>query len=209
MENLKIKLNINTFFTYERLTNKSFNSIDYSSQDDAEKLLYCCFVANNKYKITLDNFNKMLKEDEQFAGIITALFQEEIEFSQQFKHYKEDIQSEQSNTETNNYYIKDLIPLLVINCNLGIEYVLYELEIDNIPLFINSYNDQIQNKAEMDRLWAYLGILPHIDNKKLKSPKDLLKFPWESKIEEDILKDWDAARLDDILNSNTKQDDGK
>lgn len=209
MENLKIKLNINTFFIYERLTNKPFNSIDYSSQDDAEKLLYCCFVANNKYKITLDNFNKMLKEDEQFAGIITTLFQEEIEFSQQFKHYKEDNQNEQSDTETNNYYIKDLIPLLVINCNLCIEYVLYELEIDNIPLFINSYNDQIQNKAEMDRLWAYLGILPHIDNKKLKSPKDLLKFPWESKIEEDVLKDWDAARLDDILNSNTKQDDGK
>ena len=61
----------------------------------------------------------------------------------------------------------------------------------------------------MERIWTYFNIMPHIDSKKLKSTKDMIKFKWEEDEKVDVLKDWDATRLDDILNSNTKQDDGK
>jgi hypothetical protein len=29
------------------------------------------------------------------------------------------------------------------------------------------------------RFWAYFNICPHIDNKKIKGPEDLIAFPWE------------------------------
>ena len=46
-------------------------------------------------------------------------------------------------------------------------------------MYVEYYNNQNKSKLEMDRLWTYYTMLPHINTKKIKSPKDLIKFNWE------------------------------
>ena len=90
MENVKIKINIKTFLIYEKITNQSFNHIDYSNPDNLGTLLYSCFIANNDYKLTQDSFNSFISNNKKFADKITTAFQEEIEFTKQFTSKPDD-----------------------------------------------------------------------------------------------------------------------
>lgn len=49
------------------------------------------------------------------------------------------------------------------------------MQLDDIGLYVDHYNITRQQQLQLDRLWCYYTILPHI-GKKLKSPKDLLLF---------------------------------
>lgn len=194
MENVKIKINIKTFLNYEKLTKKSFTNVDYSNEEDLTLLLYSCFIANNNYKFTLESFISFLGNNKSFADTITNSFKEEVEFSKQFLTES----TEESTSSTEDYYIKDVIPILVMNCNLDINYVLYELELTDIHTFMEAYNNQVQQKMELDRLWCYFGMLPHVDGKKLKSPKDLFKFSWE----DEKVSLMSVDELDEVLKNN-------
>lgn len=201
MENIQIKLNIKTFATYERLTGKSFNSINYNDQEEILNLLYACFIANNTYKINRETFVELINKNKKISKQITDLFKQETDFIKQFNNQEED---SEPTGEKGNYFIKDIIPILVMNCNLDINYVLYDLEISAIGDYLNAYDLQSRSKLEMERLWCYLGILPHVDGKKIKSPKDLMTFNWEKQETKDNLKDWDLDKLNEILNTQTK-----
>ena len=63
---------------------------------------------------------------------------------------------------------------------LDAHYVLNEMELCDMPLYIEAYERKRKEEMEGSRLWTYLTILPHIDAKKMKNgAKDLIVFPWE------------------------------
>ena len=46
------------------------------------------------------------------------------------------------------------------------------------PLIIHTENKK-KEELELDRMWTYLNMSPHIDTKKCKGPDKLFPFPWE------------------------------
>jgi hypothetical protein len=77
------------------------------------------------------------------------------------------------------------------------------MQLDDIGLYVDHYNTTRQQQLQLDRLWCYYNILPHI-GKKLKSPKDLILFNWEKDESEKTAKelaDEYADKLKEILDN--------
>lgn len=58
-------------------------------------------------------------------------------------------------------------------------YIMNELSIIDLPYLIEAISRTKLKDMESQRLWTYLSILPHVDSSKLKSPKDIMPFPWD------------------------------
>ena len=105
------KLNIATYLEYERLTQESYLSIDYSNVDSVKKLMYSCINANNEFPYT---YNEFMKLKDKFILPYVNLFKIELKKLQQYN--KEEVQeSTEENTEP--IFIREIVPILVKNCN--------------------------------------------------------------------------------------------
>ena len=60
-------------------------------------------------------------------------------------------------------------------------HFVYDMRTTDIADFLKGIEEKKREQMEQDRFWTYLKILPHVDGKKLKSPEDLITFPWEAK----------------------------
>jgi len=180
---MNIKLNIKSIIKFEQFTNKSFNEIDYTNTDDLMKLLYCIVLSNNPELFTYDEFIE-LSNNKKISKEITEKFSKEIKLIELFtsKEVKEETTVEPTDKVT--IYIKDIVALLIVNTGIDANYVMNEMEINDIPLYMTAYNNKVKEQMESSRLWTYLSILPHIDSTKINSPSKLYPFPWEIEIQQ-------------------------
>lgn len=186
--NFNLKLNIKSIINYERLTGKPFSEFR-GSEEDVLPLLYCMLVSNNDFKRTYQETVEFLFTDEKFVEEINQRLQQIFLFESQFFN-KEEVDEKspsQNNTpnkeESNKVYIYQLVPILVMDCNLDINYVLNEMHYAEIDSYIKYRDDKNKNRLEEKRLFTYLSIMPHINAKKL-SVNELLPFSWEKEEKE-------------------------
>lgn len=186
--NFNLKLNIKSIINYERLTGKPFSEFN-GSEEDVVPLLYCMLVANNDFKRTYQETVKFLFTDEKFVDEINSRLQQIFLFESQFFN-NQDINKEiptenntQNKEESNKVFIHQLVPILVMDCNLDINYVLNEMHYSEIDSYIKYRDDKNKNRLEEKRLFTYLTIMPHINAKKL-SVNELLPFSWEKEEKE-------------------------
>lgn len=219
-----IKLNIKSIIKFEQLTCKPFSEIDYTSEEDVNKLLYCIVLCNNNYQFTYPQFLQLV-ENKKINKNLIEQFQTHCEVFNQFK----DVDTEGVKTrdtvegkESRGMYVKDLAALLIIQGGLDVNHVLNELSLNDIPLYVKALNNKQRERMEEQRLWTFISILPHVDSKKLKTPSDLYPFPWELKekeIEQKKHVEEGTKMLDNILDNkellnkimktNTNTKDGK
>jgi len=175
---MNIKLNIKSIIKFEQFTNKSFNEFDYTNTDDVTKLLYCVVLTNNPEKFTYDEFIELSKS-KKISKEITDKFNKEIKLIELFasKETPKEITEEPSEKAT--IFIKDIVALLIVNAGINANFIMYEMSVNDIPLYMNAYNNKVKEQMESSRLWTYLSILPHIDSSKINSPSKFYSFPWE------------------------------
>ena len=83
---------------------------------------------------------------------------------------------------------------------LDAHYALNEMELCDLPLFLEAYERKKKEQMEESRMWTYLTILPHIDAKKMENgAKDLITFPWEEKKEATEISDIEAQRFEEFM----------
>lgn len=186
--NFNLKLNIKSIIFYERLTGRPFSEFR-GSEEDVIPLLYCMLVSNNDFKRTYQETIEYLFTDEKFVEEINQRLQQIFLFESQFFN-NQDINKEihtKNNTpnkeEQPKVYIYQLVPILVMDCNLDINYVLNEMHYSEIDSYIKYRDDKNKNRLEEKRLFTYLTIMPHINSKKL-SVNELLPFSWEKEEKE-------------------------
>jgi len=173
-----IKLNIKSIVKFEQLTNKSFNQIEFSNEDDLTKLLYCIVLTNNPEKHTYETFKELL-QTKKLGKEIVDKFNTIINIMEQFTKESKITSTVLEHDNNQVQYIRDIVGMLVVDGNVSIDYMMNEMEIYELPIYLNAYNDKVKQQMENNRLWTYLSILPHIDSKKLDEPKKLIQFPWE------------------------------
>ena len=208
--NFNLKLNIKSIIYYERLTGKPFSTFT-GNEEDVIPLLYCMLVANNDFKRSYEETIKYLFTDEKFVEQINSRLQKIFIFESQFFN-NQDINKEiptEINTpnkeDTNKVFIHQLVPILVMDCNLNIDYVLNEMHYSEIDSYIKYRDDKNKNRLEEKRLFTYLTIMPHINAKKL-TVNELLPFSWEEEQKEkEGLKviDTHKDKLKNFMNSGT------
>lgn len=184
--NLKyeLKLNIKSIVAYEKLTQQSFADFD-TSLEKIIPLLYCIIVCNNDYKETYADTVKYLFSNINTLNDLSNKLDKELKFQSQFQsigklnNVEESVEeNKEPKQESNKVYITQLIPILIKDCNLDINYVMEDMSYSDIDLFIKYKDLKERNELEEKRLFTYLSILPHIDSKKC-SLQQLLPFSWE------------------------------
>lgn len=186
--NLNIKPNFKAIRYFERLTNVSFLELE-NKPELVLQYLYCCLIAHpeNNFNMTFEEAVKSFFP--KYAAQLIEQFAREMTFINQFKDTQEEvveeadssinIQEKSSPKKKETVFLSSLIPILVYDCGLDINYVLNEMDYTDSELYIKSDIEHKREQMENQRFWTYLTILPHVGGKKLKEPKDLIEFPWE------------------------------
>lgn len=151
--------------------------MNYSDKDDIDAILYTATIYNNNGMMcTFDVFRRTLSNEKLIKEMISKLERETAILIQfQNKQGKADIGSTDDSPGT----IADIVSTLIMS-GLDAHYALYEMELCDLPLYIEAYEKKRKEEMESARMWTYLTILPHIDARKMENgAKDLITFPWE------------------------------
>jgi hypothetical protein len=149
---MNIKLNIKSIIKFEQFTNKSFNEIDYTNADDLLKLMYCIVLSNNPDVFTYEEFLELIKS-KKISKTISDKFNKEIKLIELFSNneIKDEVVEEQQ-PEREKTYIKDIAAILVVNAGLDINFVMNEMSINDISLYMEAYNNSVKQQMESSRL---------------------------------------------------------
>lgn len=203
---MKIGLTIKAIIRWEQLRKKSFSLMDYSDKDDTDSLLYTTTICNNEGEMyTLDVFRKTLMNEKLVREIVLAL-EKETAVLNQFQKKQEGPNLDAADTSPG--LISELVSTLIM-AGLDAHYVMNEMDLCDLPIFIEAYERKKKEQMESDRMWTYYSIIPHIDTRKMKNgAKDLIIFPWEEmeaiKEAEKALSE-DSGRFEDFM--KTKKSD--
>lgn len=174
---MKIGLTIKSIVRWEQLRKKSFSLMDYSDREDVDSLLYTTTICNSEgVMYTLDVFRKTLSNEKLVREMVSKL-EREIAVLSQFQKKQE------SPGKGSNEGIPEMIGSIVstlVMSGLDAYYAFNEMELCDLPLYIEAYEKKRKEDMESARMWTYLTILPHIDARKMENgAKDLITFPWE------------------------------
>ena len=169
----KLTLNIKSVCLFEKMAEKSFYKCN--TDVDIAILMYCSLVSNNDLQITYQAFLRMM-EDAKFSRWLANEYGAMMAFLSQFSATNIENDNTDNNAET--LKISDLAMTLIVKYGLDPHYVMNEMKIYEMGMFLNATADFRKEELEEKRMWAYINVMPHIDHKKCKSPEQLLPFPW-------------------------------
>lgn len=176
---MKAKLNLQAIRVAERLLKKPFGEFDLTDEETILTLMYAMVSENNDEVMTFDQFKSILNMGKIGIKVQRAV-SDEMAYIDQFKE-------EVSDKEEKAPYMGDLAALL-ITFGLDAHFVLYEMKLFEIGDYIKAIDEHKKEQMERDRLWTFYTVMPHVDLKKIKSPQDLMPFPWErEQLEKDAL----------------------
>ncbi len=199
------RLTIKAIIRWEQLREKSFSLMDYTDKEDIESLLYVMYITSDKSRYTFEVFRQVLT-DERFMNAMSSDLGKIMEVVAQFQ--KKTTVSDLGSTEGSSEYIGNIVSALIM-AGLDAGYALNEMELCDLPLYLEAYERERKEEMESSRMWTYFTMLPHIDSRKMKNgARDLIIFPWE---EEEMRKEAeraireDAARFEEFM--KTKKTD--
>lgn len=168
-----MKLNLQTIRIAEQLLGKPFGEFELTNEKDADMLVYSFLVTSSDENFSYSTYKHLSKKVKAKA---LKQLTSEFSFLQQFS-------KEETKTKSEPVYMGEVAATLIME-GMDAHYVLYEMGLFELKDYLAAIDTKIKNKLENSRLWTYYSILPHVDAKKLKSPKDLFLFPWEVEEEE-------------------------
>ncbi len=204
---IEVKLNIKSIIAYEQLTGKSFYQIDYENTEDILKLMYCVVLENNKEIFLYDEFLSILN-NENIASEISIKFKRMYQLIEQFVKESQKLELENNSIESDEkqeiVYMKDIAGLLIVQCGINANYVMNEMNINEISIYTTAYNNKNKTNMEKERLWCFMSILPHISGNKINTPQQFYPFPWEQAIIEKENKKYEntVEELDEIFKNS-------
>lgn len=175
---IKSRLDIEAVIRWEQMTGRSFLSMDFSNDEDLRRLLYCATVTCAAKPFTFEVFEQTLNNKKIVDAAIRSLSVYSA-FTAQFSR-KQDMVSHGVADAAQEVTIGSIAAKLIVSAGIDAHFVMHEMFIEDLPLYIEALNDRIRHEEESRRLWTFYTILPHIDAKKLKTPQKLHVFPWEA-----------------------------
>ena len=179
MEKRELAFNFKALMMFEKLSGESYfniNEVNYVF------LLYSMYMVKHPYlNMTLMDFANIFGSNKKVTKQLLKEFEEYMVYIRQFtsSNKTEVVDSKDKDVEKANTTITDIVMYLITTCGIDPHYVMYEMELWEIEPYMKFAEMNKKESLEMDRLWTYLNILPHIDTKKCNSPDKLLPFPWE------------------------------
>lgn len=157
----------------EQFLRKPFTGIDYSDPEELLGLLYCVVLVNNDIRFTFEEFRLLAENDKQLRAMGAEMEKYNAVLAQ-FIIPGED----KGSCGGNPQYLGDLVSMLVMS-GMDASYVMNDMELSDLPLFLKAYENRKKEEMESRRLWTFLTVSPHIDTRKIDSVESFFPFPWE------------------------------
>lgn len=191
----KINVTVRALVLYEKLHKKPYN--DCSTDEDMRYLMYAALIANNDITITYNVFETMLHNRKYMQWLLSA-YQKIGDFQTQFTVVDE------TKEDDAKVWMSEIASTLIIHYGLEPSYVYDKMQLYEIGDYFKAIDQKRKDTYEEKRLWCYMQLSPYLP-KKIKTPSDLMPFPWEEderkkKAEEDLNKNenW----LKELFNKN-------
>ena len=194
-------ITVRDLLRYERLLGRSI----FADEPDGATLIYCTtpeaytrYTLQEWSRTTLGASAFMAKEAKELARELSALQQ----YSQQPRANSQELTDSQQPTANSQEprTLTDVVTELLTESVVPADYLLERAELWELTIYIDATQRKRQQRLERERLWSYMGLLPHIDSKQIKRPEDLIPFSWDDnarpahRTNEDTT-DWNEARL--------------
>ena len=190
-------ITVRDLLRYERLLGRSI----FADEPDGATLIYCTtpeaytrYTLEEWSRTTLGASAFMAKEAKELARELSALQQYS---GLEARDERLEVREERSEVRT----LTDVVTELLTESVVPADYLLERAELWELTIYIDATQRKRQQRLERERLWSYMGLLPHIDSKKIKRPEDLIPFAWDEethptthRTDEDTT-DWNEARL--------------
>ena len=189
-------ITVRDLLRYERLLGRSI----FADEPDGATLIYCTtpeaytrYTLEEWSRTTLGASAFMAREAKELARELAAL--------QQYSGL--DTRDESLDTRDERLEVRtltDVVTELLTESVVPADYLLERAELWELTIYIDATQRKRQQRLERERLWSYMGLLPHIDSKQIKRPEDLIPFSWDEearpahRTDEDTT-DWNEARL--------------
>ncbi|MCS2662348.1 hypothetical protein NXW67_22635 [Bacteroides fragilis] len=173
---MEARLTIKAVIRWEQLRGKSFSLMDYSDKEDVNALLYTSTIVAKGEVYTFDVFKKTLSNRKLVREMVLSL-ENRMSVLAQFQNKRAG--TDKINSDTTPGMIGNIVSTLIMS-GLDATYALEEMELCDLPMYIEAYERKRKEEMEASRLWTFFTMLPHIDSKKMKNgAMDLITFPWE------------------------------
>ena len=190
-------ITVRDLLRYERLLGRSI----FADEPDGATLIYCTtpeaytrYTLQEWSRTTLGASAFMAKEAKELARELASLQQYS---GLDTRDERSEVRDEKSEVRT----LTDVVTELLTESVVPADYLLERAELWELTIYIDATQRKRQQRLERQRLWSYMGLLPHIDSKQIKRPEDLIPFAWDAearptahRTDEDTT-DWNEARL--------------
>ena len=187
-------ITVRDLLRYERLLGRSI----FAEEPDGATLIYCTTPeAYTRY--TLEEWSRTTLGASAFMAEEARELARELSALQQYSQQPTDSQEPTANSQEPRT-LTDVVTELLTESVVPADYLLERAELWELTIYIEATQRKRQQRLERERLWTYMGLLPHIDSKQIKRPEDLLPFSWDKdarpaeRADEDTT-DWNEARL--------------
>ena len=202
-------ITVRDLLRYERLLGRSI----FADEPDGATLIYCTtpeaytrYTLQEWSRTTLGASAFMAKEAKELARELASLQQySKVEAREESL----EVRDEDAEVRT----LTDIVTELLTESVVPADYLLERAELWELTIYIEATQRKRQQRLERERLWSYMGLLPHIDSKQIKRPEDLIPFSWDAEARpahrttEDTT-DWNEARLRAFSQSLSAQHNG-
>lgn len=189
-------ITVRDLLRYERLLGRSI----FADEPDGATLIYCTTPeAYTRY--TLEEWSRTTLGASAFMAREAKELARELASIQQYSGL--DTRDERLETRDERAEVRTLTDVVTELLTEGVvpaDYLLERAELWELTIYIDATQRKRQQRLERERLWSYMGLLPHIDSKQIKRPEDLIPFSWDDNArpahhtDEDTT-DWNEARL--------------
>ena len=141
---------VKSMIRWEQMRGKSFSQIDYADKEDMESLLYVIYITSDKPGYTFEVFRQVMA-DERFMNAMSSDLGRIMEIVAQFQ---KKIVPDLGSTEGSPEYIGNIVSALIM-AGLDAHYALNEMELCDLPLYLEAYERKRKEEMESSRMWTY------------------------------------------------------
>lgn len=166
---------------HEQLGGRSLFSVGELTDEDAYSLMYAytCLAAGIHSRDVFNDMMKTPKFQNTISDGVGEIVKELTLWGEVMS--KGEASEKQTDEEEDPPTVSDVVGILVSECGLSPEYVMDEMALWEIPIYLNGLFHKVKSRMEEQRLFAFIGLTPWLDKSgRVSKPSDLLTFPWEN-----------------------------
>ncbi|BDE81772.1 hypothetical protein [Porphyromonas somerae] len=173
-----MKQSIRILALYEAMGGTSILSGKELTHSDITHLLHAYVCVKGEKAVSVSVLNEIMSDTKKGGELMDEIDGFLAEQSVWGELITKD--ASKSDVSTSDMTVTSVIGMLVAECGISPKYVMDEMELWEIAVYVGGLNEKQKKHLEEKRIFTFLGMSPLLGNSsKNLTPQDVIKFPWD------------------------------